>query len=212
MQISSWLGTIAIVVFIISTALRSSHIIDSLIYHTSIPHSELFSIALSWVGIAFMIIYFFENLLYYIKNDKTTFMTRWYLDKQSTFLKYANYEAAYDCLQKANQLSPDSVFVWCVIAAFNEWFFKKPDESDRCLAKAKQILDASASPSPKDQAVFEHYSGYILECRDQLQDAIGHFKKAYELDPTRYRKKVYEDALEALNTTPPDSDEPKEVL
>lgn len=194
-RINCWLGSIAIVTFLVFTSLRSSHLIDSLIYHASIPHSDLFSIILSWVGIAFMIVHFFRYWLYYIRYDKKTIMTGLYLKEHSALLAEKKYDAAYERLQKASQLSPESISVCCVMASFNELFFKKSDECDRCLAKAKQILDSSESPSPKDQAVFEHYSGYILECRDQLQDAIEHFKKAYELDPSPYRKKVYEDVL-----------------
>lgn len=199
MRISSWLGTIASIFFLTIMALRSGRLIDLFVYHASISSQILFSTVLSWALAVMMIVRFFKVWLYYLRYNKKAIMTSLLLKEQSSLLNEKKFDAAYECLKKACQLSPDSVFVWCVMASFNEQFFEEPDECDRCLAKAKQILDSSASPSLKDQAVFEHYSGYMLECRDQLPDAIEHFKKAYELDPSPYRKKVYEDAQKSID-------------
>jgi tetratricopeptide (TPR) repeat protein len=190
----------ALIILLIVTLLKSSRFLDSTLYHDPISAQKVFWMVFDWLTVILFVFIFFKYWLYFIRHDQKIITIGWYLNKHSDLLKNKDYNTAYGCLQKANQLSPDSVFIWCVMASFNEHFFNRPDECDQCLAKAKQILDTSTLPSLKDQAGFEHYSGYILQHREQIQDAIEHFKKAYNLDPTPYRKKVYEEAIEKVNT------------
>ncbi|MHC5138647.1 MAG: tetratricopeptide repeat protein, partial [Planctomycetota bacterium] len=46
-----------------------------------------------------------------------------------------------------------------------------------------------------DLAIIEHYRGQIMQLQNDHQTAIKHLQNAYELDPTDYRKKKYEEAL-----------------
>ena len=194
-RIICWLVSITSLPFIIVTVLRSSRLLDSFLYQASISNRVLFSMAVSWLVVVFMLTGFLKYWLYYIKHDEKTILMGWHMREHFSLLKERKYDEAYQYLQKASEISPDSICIWCTLALFSEQFLKSLDQADQYLAKAKQVLDSSASPSLKDQAVFEHYTGTILQYRCRLQEGLEHMKRAYELDPTPYRKKEYESAL-----------------
>ncbi len=202
MRIICWLASIASLLFFIITALRSSRLLDSFLYHASISNRILFNIALSWLLAVFMIISFLKYWLYYIRHDEKTILTGWYLIKHSSLLKKQKFHEAYQYVQKASQLTPDSVFIWCILASFNEHFSNLPDQCDQYLAKARLVLDSSAQPTDRDKAILECYSGYIQQHRGNLQQGLEHMKRAYDLDPTPYRKKEYDSALKKVQEVP----------
>ncbi|MBL7215225.1 MAG: hypothetical protein ISS71_06060 [Phycisphaerae bacterium] len=92
-------------------------------------------------------------------------------------------------------MQPESIAIWGIKASFCEVFLKNSDKADEHLVRAKDVLNSSSQINPKDQAVFEHYTGYILQNRDNNEQAITHFKTAYDLDPRPFRKDQYEKAL-----------------
>jgi len=198
MRMASYLYAGALFLLLIVTALRSSRLLDSYFYRTPITGWKVFWLIIDWLIVIFFLFVFRKLWLYYLKCDEKTIMTNWYIQKYLSLSKKQKYDDAYQCLQKAGEISPNSIFIWCALAYFNEQFFKKSDQCDYYLARARQVLDSLNPSSPKDQAVFECYTGWILQLRGCLQEGLEHLKKAYDLDPTSYRKKEYDSALKKV--------------
>jgi hypothetical protein len=215
MQAICWLVSLASLLFLIVTALRSSRLLDSVIYHASISFWDVFSTAMSWALAVYMIIRFLKFQLYYISHDKKDILTGWrmnqYMQEQSSLLQERKFDDAYQYALNIAQLQPDSVFLWCNLASISEHFMNTPDKSDQHLLKAKEILDACKQPTDWDKAVFECYCGFIQQHRGNFQQGLEHMKKAYDLDPRPYRKKEYDKAVEMMNENNSDSDKPEEL-
>jgi tetratricopeptide (TPR) repeat protein len=184
--------------FLIVTALRSRRLLDSYFYHDPITGWKVFWMAWDWLVGFFFLFIFLKYWRYYIKHDEKTILTNWYIKENFSLVKKEKYNEAYQYLQKASGISPDSVFIWCALAYFSELFLKTPDQADQYLAKAKQVLGSFGQPTDKDKAILEHYTGTILRYRGRLQEGLEHLKKAYDLDPTPYRKKEYDSALKEV--------------
>ena len=198
MRMASYLYAGALFLLLIVTALRSSRLLDSYFYHDPINGWKLSWMIIDWLVAIFFLFVFLKYWLYYIRHDEKTILTGWYLIKHSSLLKKQKFHEAYQYVQKASQLTPDSVFIWCILASFNEHFFNLPDQCDQYLAKARLVLDSSAQPTDRDKAILECYSGYIQQHRGNLQQGLEHMKRAYDLDPTSYRKKEYDSALKKV--------------
>jgi hypothetical protein len=84
-----------------------------------------------------------------------------------------------------------------MLAILNERYFDKPDLADEYLAKARQAL--KASDNAKDNAAFESAMGEIQMYRDNIDEGVTHFKKAYDYNPCDFNKERYEKALEWAN-------------
>ena len=143
-------------------------------------------------------LFYWKYFWYYIRNDNDTILSGWYIKKSFDLNRQREFEQSYHCLQKASEIEPDSVHIWCILASFSQLFLKDPEQANIYLAKARKILDYKSSKNPKEIAAFEYYSGLVLQNRNDHKTALEHMKKAYELDPTRYRKEQYEEALELL--------------
>jgi len=110
--------------------------------------------------------------------------------------KRRRFTESWQCLQKALQITPDSWQTWCLCAGFAQWFLADAEHADQCLLKARHILDASRTRTPRDMAALEHCTGRVAQSRGDHNTAVEHMKKAYELDPRRYRRRRYAEALE----------------
>jgi tetratricopeptide (TPR) repeat protein len=119
--------------------------------------------------------------------------------KHLSLAKKKQLQPAYECLQKAAELTPDSVGVWGTLASFSEVFFEDLQLSDEYLVKAQHAYEKSENKIPDNLAILEHYKGKTMQYRDNHQAAVIHLKKAYELAPTNYRKKEYKTALKWAN-------------
>jgi tetratricopeptide (TPR) repeat protein len=205
MQIICWLATIMTVPFIIITAHQSSHFIDSIIYHASISFRDIFRATTSLIMVVFMIINFLKFQLYYMRYDRKTILSGWYMNNYFSLFKEQKYNEAYQYLQKANETYPDSVYLWCCLASFNEVICDNSIQCDSYLAKAKEVLNSSRQPTDREKAVYECYNGYVQRHRGNLQQSLEYMKKAYDFEPTPFRKGEYEKAVEMVNTNSSDS-------
>jgi tetratricopeptide (TPR) repeat protein len=123
---------------------------------------------------------------YYFRNDKDTILSGWYIKKHFGLNKRRRFDESYRCLQKASEIKPDSLQIWCLLASFAQLFLEKPEQADQYLAKARKILESKPIENPKEIAAVEFYFGFVSQYRDDHKTAIEHMKKAYELDPTPY--------------------------
>jgi len=133
---------------------------------------------------------------YYLRNDEDTILSGWYIKRHFNLYKRRKFEESYRCLQEASEIKPDSLPVWCLLASFAQLFLEQPEQADQYLAKARKILDSKPIENPKEIAAVEFWFGRISQYRADHKTAIEHMKKACELDPTRFRKEKYEEALE----------------
>lgn len=156
-----------------------------------------FDIFFDWAFVIFFVLFYFKCCRYYLKylNDNEIIVS-WHIKKYFSLCKKRKHKKAYSCLQKASERKPDSVFIWSMMAMFNDRYFEKPELADEYLVKAQQALRTSDKPSLKDEALFEAVTGDILMSRDNIEDGLAHLKKAYSLDPQSFRKEHYEKALE----------------
>ena len=207
MQIICWAASIVSVPFIILTARQTSRFIDSLIYHASISFGDIFHMVTSLLMVFFMIYGFVKYQLYYMRYDKKTIMTGWYIKQHSSMLKEKRYDDAYLYAQNTAELNPKSVFVWCHLALLSEYLMNTPAQSDEYFSKAKEVCDSCEQQTDGNKALIEHCIGKILQNRDNLQESLEHIKKAWELDPVPYYKKEYEEAVELMNENNSDSTE-----
>jgi tetratricopeptide (TPR) repeat protein len=130
---------------------------------------------------------------YHFRNDEDVVLSGWYIKRHFDLNKRREFEESYRCLQRASEIKPDSLPVWCLLASFAQLFLKQPEQADQYLAKARKILDSKPTENPKEIAAVEFYFGHISQYRGDHKTAIEHMKKAY---PTRYRKETFEEALE----------------
>ncbi len=207
LRIISFPATGAVFLFFIVTALRSSRLLDSYLYHDPVGGWKIFWLVFDWLTVLLFLYFFKICWLGFIKYDKKSLLTNWYMSKHFSLVKKQKYDDACQCLQKASELCPDSVHIWCHIANFHEVILGKSELCDSYLAKAKALLDSSEQPADSDRAVFECYNGYIQRHRENLQQSLEHMKKAYDLDPTSYRKKEYEKAVKLMTENDSDDSE-----
>jgi hypothetical protein len=145
---------------------------------------------------------------YYLTKDKQTVFTDWYMRKyRSLPTDEENVGQKYDYLQKASELKPN-VFIWSMMALFNQCFLEKPDLADEYLVKAQQALNNSKQPSQKDKATVESVRGEILLRRDNINEGLARLKKACDLDPSEFNKDYYENALKRAT----ENDEPEKPV
>lgn len=137
-----------------------------------------------------------KGLWFFIRSDKDTILSGWYIEKHLDLNKQRKFDESYHCLQKASEIKPDSLQTWCLLASFAQLFLENPEQADQYLAKARETLNSKSSENPKEAAIVESYYGFIMQHRNEHQAALEHMKKAYELDPKRFRKEQYEEALE----------------
>lgn len=153
-------------------------------------------IIIDWASILVLGAVFFPYYRYFLKHtDDNIVIVGWLMKRFFALRDKGKQEQAYEYLHKASEYQPDSVFIWSKLAFINERYFNKPELADAYLAKAKQVLHVSENPSCKDKAIFEISQGDILFCRDSIDEGLTHFKKAYDIDPCDYTKRVYEDAI-----------------
>jgi tetratricopeptide (TPR) repeat protein len=211
LRIISFPAAGAAFLFLIVTAIRSSHLLDSYFYHDPISGWKIFWIVFDWLTVLLFLYFFKICWLGFIKYNKISLLASWYINEHFSLLKKQKYDEASQCLQKAAEICPDSVHIWCQLAISHELFLEKSDLCDVYLSKAKEVLDSSEPSTDREKAILEHYTGKILQHRGNLQQYLEHMKKAYDLDPTPYRKGEYEKAVEMINTTACDSDESEEL-
>jgi tetratricopeptide (TPR) repeat protein len=162
-----------------------------------------------WLTVLLFLYFFKICWLGFIKYDKKSLLTSWYMNEHFSLVKQQKHDKACQYLQKASELCPGSVPIWCHLAYFHEVIIERSDLCDSYLAKAKALLDSSKQPADSDKAVLECYNGYIQQHRSNFQQGLEHMKKAYDLDPTSYRKSEYEKAIEMVKTNLSDSGEPE---
>jgi tetratricopeptide (TPR) repeat protein len=121
-----------------------------------------------------------------------------FIQKCEGLVKAHNFDQAKDYLVKACELVPDDVELWCRLGLFNELFTQNQQESDRCMDKAKAILDSAKEPNYKEIACYESYLGDILCNRGQPDEGFKHLEKSVELDPNPIRLKGYKKKLAEL--------------
>jgi len=134
----------------------------------------------------------------FIRCDRKIILSGWYIENHLDLNKRRRFDESYHCLQKASEIAPDSVHIWCLLSGFAQLYFENSEQADQYLAKAREALKSKSSENPKEVASVECSYGYILQHRNEHQAALEHMEKAYELDPTRFRKEQYEEALELL--------------
>lgn len=126
-----------------------------------------------------------RHFWYYFRNDEDTIVSGWYIKRHIDLNKRRKFEESYRCLQEASEIKPDSLQIWCLLASFAQLFLENAEQADQYLANARRILDSKPSKNPKEIAVVEHYSGYILRHRNDRKTGLEHMKKAYELGAKR---------------------------
>jgi len=147
------------------------------------------------LGVIVLSVFCWRYFWYYLRNDKDTILAGWYIKRYYGLNKRGKYGKSYRCLQKASEIKPDALQIWFLLANFVQLVLHNTEQADQYLAKAQEILDSKPIESPREIAAVEFYFGHISQCRGDHKTAVKHMKKAYELDPTRYRKKIYKEAL-----------------
>lgn len=166
-------------------------------------HDIISAILLSFVLI--LTIYYRKRAWYFLTKKTRVIFCDWYMNKYlAQHIDEENTGQKYEYLQKASELKPD-VFIWSMMALFNQCFFDKPDLADEYVVKAQQILNNSEQPSQKDKATLESARGEILLRRDNIDEGLAHLKTACDLDPSGFHKEKYERALKWAN----EDDEPE---
>jgi len=192
----SLLVIIASIAYLVGALIRIRHFIDSLIYHSTTGW-DIYSITLTLAIITGLSYICLNYHLYYLRHDDKTIMTGWYVRRHSEVLKKKQFVLSCQYLMKALALNPDSVIILCLLASLHERFMNNPEQADRYLEQAGQVLKNTPQPTVHDQAVLECYTGHILLHRGDTQQAINRFQKAYDLDPQPFRKKDLDNALSA---------------
>ncbi len=131
---------------------------------------------------------------YYLTKNKRTILADWYIRKYFDLSK-KEYKQAYEYLEKASKFKTDSVFIWSMMALFNQFHFEKPDLTDEYLTKAQETLDTNKETSLEDKATLESAKGEIMLRRDNIDKGLHHLKNARDLNPSPFHKETYEKAL-----------------
>ena len=192
MRFSKRLSAIVFLYVSVKGIYRISHVLFLLLTSRIPGRSEFFSLFLLGSVLVITICYR-KAIWYYLTKDKQTVFADWYMQKFFALYEEKKPEAAYSYLQKASELKSDSVFIWSMMAMFNERYFDKSDLADKYLSKAREAL--KISDSTKDKAAFESATGEILLCRDQVDEGLTHLKNAYDFNPCDFNKEKYEHAL-----------------
>ncbi len=195
MRIFSSLILVAFLFFSCEALLKTYRFAEKLLQTQELKISELLWLMPGWFIIA-ATIFFAKSLWYFVRYDNARILSDWYVKKHLDLNKQEDFEQSYCCLQKASQIKPDSVHIWCLLASFSQLFLHSSKQADQYIARASKTLNSKSSENPKEAAILEFYSGRMSHYRGDYQTALEHMKKAYEMDPTRYRKKTYEEALE----------------
>ena len=151
----------------------------------------IMAVVVALIGIYF----YFRYCRYYLnQRDNKEILANWYFHKHLGLIKKNQIQPAYECFQKIAELTPDSVNSWGALANFSGFFFEDFQLADKYLKKAQHTYEKN-NKKESDLAILEHYRGQIMQLQNDHQTAIKHLQNAYELDPTDYRKKQYEEAL-----------------
>lgn len=148
------------------------------------------------LGVIVLGILSWRHLRYYLRNDEKAVLSGWYITRHFDLIKRKEFVESYRCLQRASEIKPDSVQTWGLLASFAVLFLNNIEQADQYLANVKQILKSKSIEDPKTIASVEFYFGFVSQQRNDHKTAIEHMKKAYEIDPSRFRKKAYKEALE----------------
>jgi len=192
----SLLVIITSIAYLIVALIRIPHFIDSLVYHSTTGW-DIYSIIVMLAIIAGLTYICLKDHPYYLKHDDKTIMTGWYVRRHSEVLKEKHFDLSCQYLMKALALNPDSVIILCLLASLHEVFMKNPEQADRYLEQAGQVLKNTPQPTVYDQAILESYTGYILQHRGNTEEAIKHYQKAYDLEPRPFHKNNLDNALSA---------------
>ena len=184
----------ASIAYLMGALIRIRHFIDSLVYHST-TGGDIYSTILTLAVIAGLTYICLNDHLYYLRHDDKTIMTGWYVRRHSEVLKEKHFDLSCQYLMKALALNPDSVIILCLLASLHEHFLNNPEQADRYLEQAGQVLKNTPQPAVHDQAVLESYTGYILQHRGNTEEAIKHYQIAYDLDPQPFRKNNLDDVI-----------------
>jgi tetratricopeptide (TPR) repeat protein len=135
---------------------------------------------------------------WFINKSPSTIMASFFFQKQDELLKDQNFDQAKEYLVKICELFPDNVELWCRLGLFNQLFMKNQEQCDRCMDKAKSIIDSAKEPNKIEIAHYESYLGNILCNRGQTEEGLKRLEKAVELDPSPDRIKNYKRKLAEL--------------
>ena len=206
MRFTCSLGSLASAVFILITTLYTVVLFTPMFNNSPISKDDRSDLIIAWVFSIMLLYWFFKYWRYFIFSNDNTILAGWYVNRHLDLIKKEDFQSAHECLQKAAELEPNSVQAWGSLANFTGLFSENLQQADKYLAKAQHVYESSTEKRPEDHAVLEHYAGKIMQYRDDHEAAIAHLKKAWEIDPTPYRKKEYEKAVEWVN----ENEEPAE--
>lgn len=199
-RVLSLLAIIALPSYIFIEIIRSINLISNIIENGF--KSNLWRTATNIGGWAFLyinIFWFGKAWWYFIKTDTQIIQSTWYVQKHFDKVQQKEYERAYEYLDKASQIKPDSVFVWSTMAVLKQLIFEEPNSANKHIKKAEEVLHSSEKATAEDKATFQTAVSQILFCRGKLKQALAHLKKAYELNPTPLRKEQYKKALKQVS-------------
>lgn len=145
---------------------------------------------------------------YYLTKPTRTIKADWYMRKY--FAADVNdWQRQYQYLLKASELKSDSVFIWSMLALFNEDRFENSSLADEYLVKARQTLSTMPNPSAQDRSLVESVTGDILLCREQIDEGLAHLKIACDLDPSDANIGHYQNTLKRLSEPDEDTAQPE---
>ncbi len=114
------------------------------------------------------------------------------LEKHNKFLADRDFDNAYNTLVKACETAPDGTELWCRLAYFCELIRKNTTETDKYMARAKELISEKKASSDSDKACFLNYLGSITYERGEYEKGLEYMKQSIDIEPRQGRINTYE--------------------
>ena len=135
------------------------------------------------------------DLRYYCKQPFCNIAAAGLLEKHTKFLTAHDFDKAYDVLVKACETAPDGTELWCRLALFCEVFRKDTTETDKWMAKARELISTKKANSDSDNACYLNYLGTIIYERGEYDKGLEYMKQSIDIEPRPGRINIYEKKL-----------------
>lgn len=182
-------------VTIIALAMLSARIV-SFFYHSS--DKLVFNIVMlsfMWLLLVYFLARSRAELKYFREQPLCNIAAAGLLEKHTKFLNAHDFNKAYDLLLKACETAPDGTELWCRLAHFCELFRKNAAETDKYMARAKELISGKKANSASDKACFLNYLGSITYERGEYEKGLEYMKQSIDIEPREGRINMYEEKL-----------------
>jgi tetratricopeptide (TPR) repeat protein len=180
---------------ILALALVAERVFATLYHKPSKPIFDLIILLPLGIFLIFGLVNSQAKLRYCRKQPFCNIAAACLLERHTKFLHERDFDKSYNALVKACEIAPEETFLWCHLAHFCELFRNNTTESDKYMAKAKELISTKKVDSDSNKACYFNYLGMILYDRGEYEKGLEYMKKSIDIGPNPGRIKTYEKKL-----------------